>query len=156
MDAWVVSIHLRKAFDRVEHKALFHALEHHGLSHDYRQLLQELYRGQIGALTDEIWFDINRGVRQGDVLSPLLFNCALEKAISDWKSQLNGHGFALSQDGAEERLTNSRFADDLLISGKSMEEALSMMEMLVVTLRNFGLELNVKRTKNDVHYNSRE
>ena len=142
-----LSIDLKKAFDRVEHNVLFRALKNHGLQNGYCQLLRELYRGQQGVLSDEISFEIDRGVRQGDVLSPMLFNCALENAIAEWKGQLREHGFALDNNPATERLTNVRFADDLLIFAKSTQEAVQMIESLVRVLETYGLELNVKKTK---------
>jgi len=147
IDIWIISIDLKKAFDRIEHPALFQALESHGLNLGYRQLLQELYYGQRGILNDNVSFPIERGVRQGDVLSPLLFNSALEHAITSWKQKLLNHGLALTTDTNTKRLTNIRFADDLLLFGKSMAEAIEMMEMLVDTFRLYGLELNVKKTK---------
>ena len=91
---WLVSIDLRKAFDRVDHAALFAALENQGLDLQYINLLRALYSKQEGCV-DGIRFDIKRGVRQGDVLSPLLFNAVLECAMRKWKEKIlpNG-GFA--------------------------------------------------------------
>ena len=47
----------------------------------------------------------------------------------------------------QERLTNIRFADDLLIFAKSIDEAIYMLDTLVDTFREYGLELNSKKTK---------
>ena len=144
-ELWIVSVDLKKAFDRVEHKALFESLRNHGLGENYCQLLREIYDGQLGVLSDQICFNITRGVRQGDILSPILFNCALDNAVSNWKSELFNEGFAL--DDSTERLTNIRFADDLLLFGKTMNEAIHMAETLVEKLAGYGLELNIKKTK---------
>ena len=78
VDLWVVSVDLRKAFDRVEHGPLFSALRNQGLDVGYCALLERLYDKQVGILGDEHRFSINRGVRQGDILSPLVFNSVLE------------------------------------------------------------------------------
>ena len=53
---------------------------------------------------------IQRGVKQGDVLSSMLFNAGLESAFRKWQSKLNTHGVLLSTDRT--RLTNVRYADD--------------------------------------------
>ena len=117
-DVWMVSIDLRKAFDRVEQDALFSALEAQGLDASYRYLLQQIYKDQIGILSEDISFGIDRGVRQGDILSPMLFNCILEKALTDWKTKIKSCGFYLEESFNQEPLTNIRFADDLLVLGR--------------------------------------
>ena len=109
--------------------------------------MRRLYEHQYGVVGDGVRFPINRGVRQGDVLSPLLFNAVLEAALRKWRSVLFGHGVAMSDDVGIERMTNIRFADDLLLFAKTMEEAVEMLDALTVTLKRYGLELNVKKTK---------
>ena len=146
MPLWIVSIDLRKAFDRIEHRALMAALQAQGLSSEYISLLELLYRHQIGVV-DDYRFPIRRGVRQGDVLSPLLFNAALEHALAQWKSQLSGEGFALTSRDGEERLTNIRYADDILLFAQSRAEAVSMLESMAEVLSSYGLEMNVAKTK---------
>ena len=80
---WIVSVDLSKAFDRIEYDALFNALADQGVSAEYRALLQCLYTGQRGTTDGETFFAIGRGVRQGDVLSPMLF-CGVGPPISFW------------------------------------------------------------------------
>ena len=146
-ELWMVSVDLRKAFDRVEHGPLFASLRLQGLEEAYCQLLENIYSDQCGVLRDDLRFPIGRGVRQGDVLSPPLFNSVLEMAIRKWKRGLTDQGIALTANVEEARLTNIRFADDLLVFANSMGEATYMLDGLVTTLREFGLELNVKKTK---------
>ena len=83
MPLWFASLDLRKAFDRVEWTQLFGALSSQGLANEYLTLLKVLYSGQIGVLGDARTFNIQRGVRQGDVLSPLLFNAALKAVMGN-------------------------------------------------------------------------
>ena len=75
-------------------------------------------------------FDIKRGVRQGDVLSTLLFNAATEMVMRRWKEQLVDHGIKLSRDDGIARLTDVRFADDLIIYANSLEELTHMLDLL--------------------------
>ena len=74
--------------------------------------MRRIYTEQIGVVGGYTNFPITRGVRQGDVLSPLIFNCVLEDAIREWKRKLRGHGIAIDTDPAIGRLTNIPFADD--------------------------------------------
>ena len=72
------------------------------MSRLYLKLLAALYCNQTG--------DVN-GVKQGDVISPLLFNAGLEHAMRKWKLCFQHCGFDL---GNGESLTNVRYADDLM------------------------------------------
>ena len=115
---WFASLDLRKAFDKVKHVALFAALTAQGIEDGYLDLLMEMYQDQTGAVPGSEKFSSQRGVRQGDVLSPLLFNAVLEDAIRKWKLKLTNEGLRLGQDT---RLTNLRYADDLMIFATSRE-----------------------------------
>ena len=147
MPLWFASLDLRKAFDRVEWKALFEALNEQGLPEEYQHLLAMLYDNQVGTLGQGQYFPIRRGVRQGDVLSALLFNAASEMVMRRWKSRLDSHGIKLSNDAAVERLTNVRFADDLIIYANSLDELTAMLDLLVQEFHTVGLELNAKKSR---------
>lgn len=141
---FTASLDLKKAFDRVEYKALFEALSAQGVDDAYISLLARLYSHQQGQVSGSKKFSIERGVKQGDVLSPLLFNAALESAIRTWKETITGMG--LRVDGGE-RLTNIRYADDLMIYASSMDELVRMLEALFSALQNIGLEVNPEKCK---------
>ena len=67
-----------KAFDCVDHKKLWKILKEMGIPDHHTCLLQNLYSGQEATVrtgygtTD--WFQIGKGVHQGCILSPCLFN----------------------------------------------------------------------------------
>ena len=83
-------------------------------------LLNKLYSGQTGQVRSSVTLDIQLGVRQGDVLSPLLFNSAIEFVFKRWKSRNTGRGWQI--DANHENLINLRFADDILILANSCDE----------------------------------
>ena len=85
------------------------------------------------------------GVKRGDVISPLLFNVALEVAFEAWKERLTYHGILLAENA--ERLTNIRYADDVMLYAKSLEELHAMLTMLMEELAKIGLHLNGNKTK---------
>ena len=74
-----------KAFDRVAHNKLWKILKEMGILEQLTCLLRNLYAGQEGTvitrheITD--WFQIGKGVRQGCIFSPCLFNLYAEYII---------------------------------------------------------------------------
>ena len=101
-----------KAFDRVHHSLLWKILKEMGIPDNLTCLLRILYAGQEATVrtghgtTD--WFQIGKGVRQGCILSPCLFNlyadCILRNA-----------GMDEAQAGIKfvgRNINNLRYADD--------------------------------------------
>jgi hypothetical protein len=85
-------------------------------------------------------FPIKNGLKQGDALSPLLFNFALEYAIR--RVQVNQDGLKLN--GTHQLLA---YADDVNILGGSVHTVKENAEALVVATREIGLEVNADTTK---------
>ena len=84
-------------------------------------LLRNLYAGQettvkTGHATD--WFQIRKGVHQGCILSPCLFNCSAEHIMQN-------AGLDEKQDGikiAGININNLRYADDTTLMAEREEE----------------------------------
>ena len=79
-------------------------------------------------------------MKQGDVLSPLLFNFALEYAIR--RVQVNQDGLKLN--GTQQLLA---YANDVNILGGSVDTVKKNAEALVVAIKEIGLEVNAHKTK---------
>ena len=91
---WMASLDLSKAFDRVNIDTVLNTLREQGVEEGYVQLVALLYSNQTGQVqsSDES-FSIRRGVRQGDVLSSILFNAVIESCFRKFKDKLHNHGW---------------------------------------------------------------
>ena len=95
---WVAAIDYQKAFDSVEHASIWAALTRQGVPAGYVQLLDALYKGQSAHVKTDCLsrsYEINRGTKQGDPLSSLLFNALLEDIVTDVKPSWSAKGMGI-------------------------------------------------------------
>ena len=143
-DLFICFIDYSKAFDKVRHDELFKILE--GLDIDGKDLriIRNLYWNQNAAVRIEGEFSeykqIKRGVRQGCVLSPDLFNIYSETII-----RTLGDSPGIKING--ETINNIRYADDTALIADSKENLQLLLDKVVTESERMGLYLNVKKTE---------
>ena len=89
------------------------------------------------------WFQIGKGVRQGCILSPCLFNFYAEYIMRN-------PGLEEAQDGikiAGRNINNLRYADDTTPMSESEEELKSFLMKMKVENEQVGLKLNIQKMK---------
>ena len=75
----------------------------------------------------------------------ILFNWIIDIVLLSLKSKLGHHGLFIGP--GLERLSNTRYADDILLYMSTLDEFLQMTELLIDELKVVGLQLNYKKTK---------
>ena len=78
---WTATVDFTKAFDSISHNSIWEALKSCNVEHEYISLLRKIYKDQKASVqTDEESesFDIQKGSKQGDPMSSLLFNTVLQ------------------------------------------------------------------------------
>ena len=136
-----------KAFDCVDHNKLWKILKEMGIPDHLTCLLRNLYPGQEATVrtghetTD--WFQIGKGVRQGCILSPCLFNLYAEYIRRNAGLEETQAGIKI----AGRNINNLRHADDTTLMAESEEELKSLLMRAKEESEKVGLKLNIQKTK---------
>ena len=118
-----------------------------GISDHLTCLLRNLYTGQEATVrtghgtTD--WFQIRKGVRQGYVMSPCLFNLYVEHIMRYAALEEAQAGIKI----VVRNINNLRYADDTILMAESEEELKSLLMKVKVESEKVGLKLNIQKTK---------
>ena len=129
-----------KAFDCVDHNKLWKILQEMGIPDHLTCLLRNLYVGQEATVrtgygtTD--WFQKRKGVRQGCILSPYLFNLYAEYIIRNAGLEEAQAGIKI----AGRNTNNLRYADDTTLRAESEEERKSLLMKVKEEREKVGLK----------------
>ncbi|KAE9412843.1 hypothetical protein Angca_005462, partial [Angiostrongylus cantonensis] len=136
-------IDLEKAFDSTVIEAVMEALGSQGVPTYYMKILRELYKNfttKISPFYNDINFDIKRGVRQGDTISPKLFTATLQNVmrILEWDNM------GVKIDGRQ--FHHLRFADDIVLTTPDISQAKRLLADFDRACGKIGLRPNLKKT----------
>ena len=139
-------IDFQKAFDSVDHQVLWKILRYYGVPHKIISSKQQLYKGftcqiiHVGTVTDP--FPVSTGVRQGCLLSPLLF-----LLMTDWVSRTAYSSQTGIQWTLTSRLEDLDFADDVCSLSHRLQDSQHQATRLETTAKRTGLCINAQKTK---------
>uniref|UniRef100_A0A4W2DVU6 RNA-directed DNA polymerase n=1 Tax=Bos indicus x Bos taurus TaxID=30522 RepID=A0A4W2DVU6_BOBOX len=143
---YVCFIDYAKASDCVDHNKLWKILQEMGIPDHLTCLLRNLYADQEGIVrtgqgtTD--WFQIGKGVRQGCILSPCLFNLYAGYIMRNAGLEAQA-GIKI----AGRKINNLRYADVTTLMAQSEEELKSLLMKVKEESEKVGLKLNIQKTK---------
>ena len=161
-------VDLQKAYDSVDRELLWKVLARAGVPEEmiavicqFHDGMQAQVRMDDGELSD--WFEVTQGLRQGCVLSPLLFNIFFAAATEVILVRFSGDDTILKDlvyleeeagVGTETPLERARravwgmfYADDAGVVSRSQEGLARMMTTIVEVFGEFGLTVSEKKTE---------
>ena len=116
-----------KAFDCVDHNKLWKILKEMGILNHLTCLLRNLYAGQEATVRKRHgrtnWFKIEKGVPQGCILSPCLFNLYAEFIMRNARLDEAQAGIKI----ARRTINNLRYANDTTLMAEGKEELKSLL-----------------------------
>ena len=136
-----------KAFDCVDHNTLQKILKEMGIPDHLICLLRNLYAGQEATVrtghgtTD--WFQIGKGVHQGYILSPCLFNLYAEYIMRNAGLEEVQAGIKI----AKRNINNLRYADGTTLKAECEQELKRLLMTVKEESEKAGIKLCIQKTK---------
>ena len=170
---YVLFVDLRKAFDSMPRSIMWRTLARLGVPDGLVRCVRDMhegmksrvkYRGHLSAA-----FDMGTGVRKGAVEAPTLWDLCYHYVVLDWRQRLGANsgldvafledtdlfrtrvGVLGSQDARQMHISELAYADDLATLHLSWSGLCRAAQLLSDTVRDWGGELNVGKTKWKTH-----
>ncbi|VDO19666.1 unnamed protein product [Heligmosomoides polygyrus] len=139
-------VDFKKAFDSVHRESLWEILKLYGVPTTFVEIFRSLYQNSMccvkTTLGNTSYFEVTTGVRQGCVLSPLLFNVALDFVMRRTTAEV--------QEGIpwfRGRLMDLDFVDDIAVFAEENDKLQRITERLSQEAGNIGLRISPEKSK---------
>ena len=145
LSTFVSFIDFSKAYDRISRPLLWYKLQQHGVSQKFMGALKSIYSDVKccvkinGHNTD--WFDVSVGLKQGCLISPLLFNLY----IDDLTTTIGALGCGVPVE--EETVSLLLYADDIALMATSENDLQRMLDCLDQWCQRWKLVVNADKSQ---------
>lgn len=135
----VVFLDIEKAYDSVKRSVIWESLRQIGVDETIINWIKELYRVHECRVRTTVghtdWFSINQGLKQGSVLSPVLFNVVMEVMIRKIREGNGGN------------IKTMIFADDIMIWGHNHYEVQNQLNRWNALMKERGLKISAEKSE---------
>ena len=140
-------VDFRKAFDTVWHQGVYQKLSQANITGNFLETLKDMYNKtecavKIGGKLTQ-FFPCKKGVRQGDPLSPLLFNIFINGIFDELREE-NCDPVTLDE---EDKINAMAYADDIVLVSTTKEGLQKAIDIVHNYCEKWKLEVNSKKTK---------
>jgi hypothetical protein len=137
-----IQLDISKAFDMIPHQAINDALTRKGIPKYVANMISRSYNGiqtVITGGTEEVQIKIRRGVKQGDPLSPFIFNALLEPLILELEEM---KGFQVKEGCT---IATLAFADDIILLAPNEEKAKALLQKTEQYLADLNMKISTPK-----------
>ena len=138
---------MKKAYDTVWRDGLWKRLWEEGVRGKMWRVVKGMYETvQSQVLVGEEgteWFEVETGVRQGCVMSPILFSFFINGLAREIKEK--GKGIKVG----ERKVCLLMYADDIVLLAETAEDLQNMLDVVTEYARKWRFKLNTKKGKSD-------
>ena len=142
--AYLCFIDLEKAFDRVQLRDIIHLLYDRQIPHNLIKTIENIYTGNSAQakVNNEYTEPIptEKGIRQGDSLSPLLFNIVMDEIIKKVR-KLKGYRMG------DREIKILCYADDAVLIGESEDDVQKLLQVFNRTAKSLNMNISTAKTK---------
>jgi hypothetical protein len=149
-DGALIALDQEKAYDRINHDYLFEVLNSFNLPPIFINTVKALYNNTYtkvainGIMSTP--FKVTRGVRQGDPLSCLLFDLAIEPLACTLRNSENLHGYKIPN--VTNRIIINLYADDTTIFLSKEDKYSDLEEILSIWCLASGAKFSMEKNGN--------
>jgi endonuclease/exonuclease/phosphatase family metal-dependent hydrolase len=145
----IIALDQEKAYDKIDHEYLWKVLEHYEFPKEFIDKIKELYKDTgkaiiINGVTTR-QYKVRRGVHQGDPMSCLLYNFAIEP-LADAIRQSNLKGIKIMTEDID-RLIVSLFADDTLVYLSEKDDLNELRDIINNFCKASTARFNMEKTE---------
>ena len=143
---YFVFLDLKKAYDTLDRGRTLKILKGYGLGENLCRIIEEVWEmdtmvpKQAGFYGKS--FSASRGVRQGDILSPMIFNIVADAVIRDTEARMN-----LGREMGRSDVWSQFYADDGLVISEDPIRLQQMLDLYTDGFARVGLKMNADKTK---------
>ena len=142
---YTVFLDLKKSYDSVYRQRLINFLRKYGFGPNTLSILNDFWKKQKAVVKQGLYFgktfSPSRGVTQGDIISPMIFNIIVDRVVRDIHEKINHNQYLVIQS------TAIFYADDGDLFGCNPHELQDIVNQEVDLFKSIGLYPNTSKTK---------
>ena len=143
---YYVFLDLKKAYDTMDRKRTLEIIKAYGAGPIILGIIEKTWENDtVVPKQDKYYaepFSASRGVRQGDILSPMIFNIVVDAVIRESEFQFC-EGDASRLESVEELF----YADDGALAGENPLEIQRLLDIYTTNFARMGLKMNAEKTE---------